>query len=105
MALHPITPNEGKRDMEAYWETTGNVLPMEVTIDSVGRIVVPKPLRDALGLTAGSTVDISRYGAGLQLVPIGRTARLVDESGVLVATGDIAIDDDVVFGLIDAGRR
>jgi AbrB family looped-hinge helix DNA binding protein len=78
---------------------------MEVTIDSVGRIVVPKPLRDALGLTAGSTVDISRYGAGLQLVPIGRTARLVDESGVLVATGDIAIDDDVVFGLIDAGRR
>jgi AbrB family looped-hinge helix DNA binding protein len=89
----------------AYRETTGNVLPMEVTIDSVGRIVVPKPLRDALGLTAGSTVDISRYGAGLQLVPIGRTARLVDESGVLVATGDIAIDDDVVFGLIDAGRR
>lgn len=78
---------------------------MEVTIDSVGRIVVPKPLRDALGLTAGSAVDISRYGAGLQIVPTGRTARLVDESGVLVAAGDTAIDDDVTFGLIDAGRR
>jgi len=78
---------------------------MQATIDSVGRIVVPKPLRDALGLTPGSTVDISQYGAGLQLVPTGRTARLVDESGVLVATGEIAIDDDVVFGLIDAGRR
>jgi AbrB family looped-hinge helix DNA binding protein len=78
---------------------------MQATIDSVGRIVVSKPLRDALGLTPGSTVDISRYGAGLQLVPTGRTARLVDESGVLVATGDAAIDDDDVFGLIDAGRR
>ncbi|MGH3768575.1 MAG: AbrB/MazE/SpoVT family DNA-binding domain-containing protein [Pseudonocardiaceae bacterium] len=78
---------------------------METTIDSVGRIVVPKPLRDALGLQAGSTVDISRYGAGLQLVPTGRTARLVDESGVLVATGDTTIDDDIVFGLIDTGRR
>jgi len=78
---------------------------MEVTIDSVGRIVVPKPLRDALGLVAGSTVDISRYGAGLQLVPTGRTARLVEEAGVLVATGDTTIDDDDVFGLIDAGRR
>ncbi len=78
---------------------------MEATIDSVGRIVVPKPLRDALGLTPGSTVDISRYGAGLQLVPTGRTARLVDESGALVAAGDTAISDEVVFGLIDAGRR
>jgi len=78
---------------------------METTIDSVGRIVVPKPLRDALGLAAGSTVDISRYGAGLQLVPTGRTARLVEESGLLVATGDTTIDDDVVFGLIDAARR
>jgi AbrB family looped-hinge helix DNA binding protein len=78
---------------------------METTIDSVGRVVVPKPLRDALGLVPGSTVDISRYGAGLQLVPTGRTARLVDEDGVLVATGETPVDDDIIFALIDAGRR
>jgi AbrB family looped-hinge helix DNA binding protein len=78
---------------------------MEVSIDSVGRIVVPKPLRDALGLTPGTTVDISRYGPGLQIVPSGRTARLVEEAGVLIATADTAIDDDDVFALIDAGRR
>jgi AbrB family looped-hinge helix DNA binding protein len=78
---------------------------MQTKLDAVGRVVVPKPLRDALGLTAGSTVDISRYGAGLQIVPAGRTAQLVDESGLLVATGETTIDDDTVFGLIDAGRR
>ena len=78
---------------------------METKIDAVGRVVVPKPLRDALGLSAGSTVDISRYGPGLQLVPAGRTARLAEEAGVLVATGETVIDDDTVFGLIDAGRR
>ncbi|MGH2761663.1 MAG: AbrB/MazE/SpoVT family DNA-binding domain-containing protein [Thermoleophilaceae bacterium] len=78
---------------------------MKASIDSVGRIVIPKPLRDALGLTPGSTVDISRYGAGLQLLPTGRTAQLVDEAGVLVVTGSTTIDDDVVFGLIDSGRR
>lgn len=78
---------------------------METTIDAVGRIVVPKPLRDALGLTPGTTVDISQYGAGLQLVPRGRTARLVEENGHLVATSDTPIDDDMVFALIDAGRR
>jgi AbrB family looped-hinge helix DNA binding protein len=78
---------------------------MKATVDSLGRVVVPKPLRDALGLTPGSTVDISRYGAGLQLVPGGRTARLVEKDGQLVATGDSAIDDDDVFRLIDSGRR
>jgi AbrB family looped-hinge helix DNA binding protein len=78
---------------------------MRVTIDAVGRIVIPKALRDALGLMPGSTVDISRYGAGLQLLPAGRTARLVDESGALVATGETVIDDGDVLALIDSGRR
>jgi AbrB family looped-hinge helix DNA binding protein len=78
---------------------------MEITIDAAGRIVVPKSLREAVGLTAGAAVDISRYGAGLQLVPAGRTARLVREDGVLVATGGTKIDDDDVFALVDAARR
>lgn len=78
---------------------------MEATLDSVGRILVPKSLRDALGLQAGAKVDISRYGSGLQVIPAGRTARLVEESGSLVATGTTEVDDDTVFGLIDAGRR
>lgn len=78
---------------------------MRATIDAVGRIVVPKPLRHALGPAAGSTVDISRYGAGLQITPTGRTAQLVEEAGVLIATGETQIDDDMVFGLLDAGRR
>lgn len=78
---------------------------METTIDSAGRIVVPKPLRDALGLTPGSTVDISPYGAGLQITPGGRTARLIEKDGVLVSTGDTVLTDEMMFALIDAGRR
>ena len=78
---------------------------MEATLDSVGRIVVPKPLRDALGLLPGTTVDISLYGAGLQLLPHGRTARLLEADGALVATSDTVITDEDVLALIDAGRR
>lgn len=78
---------------------------MQTTIDAAGRIVVPKPLRDALGLTPGTVVDISQYGAGLTLIPGGRTARLVEEDGVLVGTGETRINDEIVFALIDAGRR
>jgi AbrB family looped-hinge helix DNA binding protein len=78
---------------------------MEATIDQAGRILLPKRFRDALGLQPGTKVDVSRYGAGLQLTPAGRTARLVEEDGALVAAGETQIDDDVVFNLIDAGRR
>ena len=87
------------------WESIGTVLPIEATIDSVGRIVVPKPVRDALGLKAGMSLDVSVYGGGLHLVPGGRTARLVMEDGVLVAQSDTVVTDDVLFGLIDSGRR
>jgi AbrB family looped-hinge helix DNA binding protein len=78
---------------------------MEATIDQAGRILLPKPLREALGLLPGTKVDVSQYGAGLQLLPAGRTARLVEEDGVLVATGETQLDDDTLFNLIDAGRR
>ena len=70
-----------------------------------GRIVLPKFIRDALGLLPGTKVDISPYGAGVQVVPAGRTARLVEEDGVLVSAGETPVDDDILFGLIDAGRK
>jgi hypothetical protein len=56
-------------------------------------------------LQAPRGVDVSRYGDGLQVIPGGRTARLIDEDGVLVATGRTAIGDDEVFAPIDSGRR
>ncbi len=78
---------------------------MEVTVDSVGRIVVPKALRDALGLVPGAKVDITRYGTGLHLAPGGRTARIRDIDGILVADSETVVTDDDVLALIDAGRR
>ncbi len=79
--------------------------PMEAVIDQAGRIVLPKAIRDALGLLPGTKVDISPYGAGAQIVPAGRTARLIEENGVLVAAGETPVDDDILFALIDAGRK
>ncbi len=78
---------------------------MEAIIDQAGRVVLPKPIRDALGLLPGTKVDITPYGAGAQLIPAGRTARLVEEDGALVAAGETPVGDDVLFALIDAGRK
>lgn len=80
--------------------------PMKATIDAGGRLLLPKSLRDALGLTPGSVVDISAYGSGVQVMPGGRTARLEREvGGRLVAVSDTIVTDDDMFALIDAGRR
>ena len=79
---------------------------MEAVIDSGGRVVLPKHLRDALGLTPGTTVDISAYGTGVQVTPGGRTARIVREAdGRLVSQGDTAVSDETMYALIDSGRR
>jgi AbrB family looped-hinge helix DNA binding protein len=78
---------------------------METTIDSVGRIVVPKQLRDSLGMLPGTTVDVTAYGAGLQVLPAGRTARIVNVEGGTAAESETPVTDDVVFGLIETLRR
>lgn len=87
------------------WESTGSILPIEVTVDEVGRIVLPKPLRDRLRLTPGTKVDVSEYGDGLHVTPVSRTARIEEREGRLVAVADTPITDDDVLALIDAGRR
>ncbi len=78
---------------------------MRTTIDSAGRLVIPKQLRDELGLEGGSTVDISRYGAGLQLIAGERSAAFIDEDGLPVVTGSTTLTDQQLFAIIDAGRR
>jgi AbrB family looped-hinge helix DNA binding protein len=78
---------------------------MEATVDDVGRIVLPKPLRDRLRLTPGTKVDVSEYGNGLHVAPVGRTARVEERGGRLVAVAETPVTDEDVLGLIDAGRR
>ncbi|MEI2827777.1 MAG: AbrB/MazE/SpoVT family DNA-binding domain-containing protein [Dermatophilaceae bacterium] len=79
---------------------------MEAKIDSAGRVMLPKSLRDAFSLAPGSVVDISAYGRGLHITPGGRTALLRREpGGRLVAVGDTPVTDEMTFALIDSGRR
>lgn len=78
---------------------------MEATIDSGGRILLPKALRDSLGLTPGSIVDVSAHEGEIIVTPGGRTAEVIEtEDGRLVGRGSSPVTDEDILALIDAGR-
>jgi hypothetical protein len=59
-----------------------------------------------MGLIPGSKVDVFASGDHIQITPGGRTARLERaESGRLVACSDTVVTDEMMFALIDSGRR
>ncbi len=77
---------------------------MKATIDKAGRLVIPKSLRDSLGLRPG-VVEVRAEGNGLRLdVPADET--LDERSGRLVIPASGAsLDDAMVRSLRDAGQR
>ena len=62
---------------------------MKATIDAAGRIVVPKPLRQALGLKPGQPLDI-RAGDGRLEIEIAPTPMQLKKRG----KGVVAVPDD-----------
>lgn len=48
---------------------------MRVTVDRVGRIVIPKILRDALGIGPETELDVLPDGGGLRLDPVAPAQR------------------------------
>jgi AbrB family looped-hinge helix DNA binding protein len=77
---------------------------MRTTIDQAGRLVIPKRLRDQVGLSAGE-VEVTVDGAGLRVEPVA-SDELVEENGYLVipSTG-ITITDEMVRTLRFADQR
>ena len=77
---------------------------MRTTIDRAGRVVVPKPLRDRLGLGPGA-VEVVADGTGIRIEPLaGETLEPRGERLVIPASGS-AVDDETVRALRDADRR
>lgn len=77
---------------------------MRTTIDRAGRLVIPKELRDRIGLGPGE-VDVRVDGAALRIEPVA-SDRLSERNGRLTvpASGGV-IDDDEIQSLRDADQR
>ncbi|WP_313676388.1 AbrB/MazE/SpoVT family DNA-binding domain-containing protein [Mycolicibacterium sp.] len=61
---------------------------MYATIDAGGRVVVPKDVRERLGLRPGSRIALREVEGHLEISPATTPVRLEDREGALVAVAD-----------------
>ena len=60
---------------------------METTLDRFGRIIIPKNVREDMGLEAGAVLQIEKQGGKIVLQPLQGEPQVVEKKGVLVFTG------------------
>lgn len=81
---------------------------METTIDAGGRVVIPKVIRDRLGLGPRSRVEVAERDGVITVEPRRPPTRLEDRDGVLVAVVDapaIAMPDSLTRDTLEAIRE
>jgi AbrB family looped-hinge helix DNA binding protein len=74
----------------------------QIIIDSVGRVVIPKPLRDRFRLGPGSRLDIGVTDNAIVLRPEGAVAALTEQGGLLVHDGE---PTDDLISAVERTRR
>jgi AbrB family looped-hinge helix DNA binding protein len=65
----------------------GKINGMKLRLDKSGRVVLPKPLRQRLGLRSGTMFEATEDAGGLLLRPVTQRPSLVERNGFLVHTG------------------
>lgn len=80
---------------------------MRITIDRVGRVVIPKAVRDSLGLRADAEVDLVIDGTSTRHDPVSPSRRVLETGGlpVLEKIAGLTLTDDDVRELRDELQR
>lgn len=81
---------------------------MRATIDGGGRVVIPKAVRERMGLTEGTEVELTERDGTLEVAPAATAVRLVEGPHGLVAVTDRelpALTAEVVREVLERHRR
>jgi AbrB family looped-hinge helix DNA binding protein len=55
---------------------------METTLDRFGRIIIPKDVRDHMGLEAGAVLQIEKVGGKIILQPLHGEPKVKEKNGI-----------------------
>jgi AbrB family looped-hinge helix DNA binding protein len=77
---------------------------MRTTIDKAGRVVIPKALRDRIGLGPGE-VELIPDGTGIRIEPLAGQELVAEDDRLVIPTAGAAVDDALVEALRDADQR
>ena len=77
---------------------------MRATIDKAGRVVIPRALRDLVGLSDGE-VEISYEGAGIRIEPVAGEGLGEEGDRLVIPAIGAAVDDDAVRQLRVGDQR
>lgn len=75
-----------------------------ITLGKAGRLVVPKTIRDSLGLCEGSRLKLEVQGGKIEAVPEADTLRIEMKDGFPVIQGAPALKQGDVIRAIKADR-
>jgi AbrB family looped-hinge helix DNA binding protein len=78
---------------------------MRTTIDKAGRLVIPRSLRDRIGLAGGGEVELELDGAAVRIEPVVGTNLREDGGLLFIPAAGTPITDAAVRGLIDVDRH
>ena len=78
---------------------------MRTTIDRAGRLVIPRVLRDRIGLAAGGEVEMELDGAAIRIEPVAGTELREDGDLLFIPATGAPINDTLIRDLIDADRH
>jgi AbrB family looped-hinge helix DNA binding protein len=81
---------------------------MVATIDAAGRIVVPKQLRESLGLKAGTRLDVTERDGAIIIQPAPVPMRLVRRGKTLAIEPEQPLPTltaEEVRAILESGRR
>lgn len=81
---------------------------MRATIDSAGRLVVPKTLREALGFRPGQELELTAVDDRLEVAAPATAMRLETREGEIVAVPDTVLPPltgDIVRDTLERTRR